>query len=231
MSFQAFAWAVTVHPGSAAEKLVLLGLADRHNTEHDAAYPSTAWLVEFSGLDRKTVVAALDRLEAAGLISDTGKRVGQTKQVKVYSLALESLPKTEASQKRNSSVFPMKGSQKRDTDTVKDTSTSRAKALSGPRAKKTTFEQSFDESSKHSFRILCVQWAVTNLRWTAGDAGSEYERFVDRALAASAAYSDWLAAWRNWCRSPYCTTKPAGSKDSDDWTERMGLGRRRSSNG
>lgn len=130
MSFQAFAWAVTVHPGSAAEKLVLLGLADRHNTEHNYAYPSTAWLTEFSGLDRKTVITALDRLEAAKLIRDTRLRVGKTKQIKVYSLVMESLPKTEASQKRNSSVFSEEGSQKRDTDTVKEPLTSRAKALS-----------------------------------------------------------------------------------------------------
>lgn len=229
MSFQAFAWAVTVHPGSAAEKLVLLGLADRHNTEHDAAYPSTAWLVEFSGLDRKTVVAALDRLEAAGLISDTGKRVGQTKQVKVYSLALESIPKTEASQKRNSSVFPIKGSQKRDTDTVKDT-TSRAKALSGSRAEpKLTFQARFaGGEGDHPFRVWCVQWAVSNLKWSAADAGLEYSRFVDSNVAAGRSYKDWEAAWRNWCRSPYCKTTPAGSKDSEDWTERMGLGRKRS---
>lgn len=86
MSFPALAWASLSKVTRAADKLVLLGLADRHNSEHGLAYPSIAWLSEFSSLDRKTVVTALGRLEDAGFISDSGKRVGKTKQVKAYLL-------------------------------------------------------------------------------------------------------------------------------------------------
>ena len=89
MSFEALAWAGKCKTANAADKLVLFGLADRHNSEANGAYPSTAWLVEFTSLNRKTVIAALDRLEASGFISDSGERRGQTGQVKLYRLHLD----------------------------------------------------------------------------------------------------------------------------------------------
>lgn len=93
------AWAVAQKVERPADKLVLLGLADRHNTEYACAYPSVAWLCEFSGLDRKTVNSAMGRLQARGLIRDSGRRIGVTKQVKAYQLALdgafETCPKTD----------------------------------------------------------------------------------------------------------------------------------------
>lgn len=120
MSFDALAWAARASGLRPAEKLVLLGLAecaDRHTYE---AHPSIAALVEFGGLNRKTVIAALDTLGTKGLIAETGECVGKTKQVKVYRLSLETVPKTEPSPKRNSSTFSVKQSQKRDTDTVRN---------------------------------------------------------------------------------------------------------------
>ena len=99
MSFAALAWASKQSTGRASDKLVLYGLADRHNEEADLAYPSVAWLCEFGDLNRKTVIAALARLEAAGIITDSGQRVGKTGQIKAYKLALETVPKTEQSQK------------------------------------------------------------------------------------------------------------------------------------
>lgn len=123
MSFDALAWAARASGLRPAEKLVLLGLAecaDRHTYE---AHPSIAALVEFGGLNRKTVIAALDTLGTKGLIAETGECVGKTKQVKVYRLSLETVPKTEPSPKRNSSTFSVKQSQKRDTDTVRNNNT------------------------------------------------------------------------------------------------------------
>jgi hypothetical protein len=200
VSFQAFAWAVKTHPGSAADKLVLLGLADRHNTEHDAAYPSAAWLVEFSGLDRKTVLASLGRLQSSGLIEDTGKRVGKTKQIRVFKLAMEMVPKTEQSQKRNGSGFPSEASQKRDTDTVKGTSTSRAKALS---VRATSIGE-----ADHLDPGAMIDWASKEMRWPREASKTEWQRFVDSAEAHDRRYKDWMAAWRSWCRSDFCKTKP-----------------------
>jgi hypothetical protein len=124
MSFAALAIISKMKLGSAAEKLIALAYADRHNEETGCAYPSIAALCEFSSLNRKTVVAAVGRLEAAGLLSDTGDRRGETKQIKVYRLNIDSaengtVPKSEPSQIRNSTGKRPKQSQKRDTEPVR----------------------------------------------------------------------------------------------------------------
>lgn len=128
MSFHALVQVSKMRAGSAAEKLVALAYADRHNEETGCAYPSLAWLCEFSSLNRKTVIAAVIRLERVGLLTDTGDRQGHTRQIKVYRLNLESIPKPEPSQKRNgirTGTVPKTAaeqSQKRDTDTVREPS-------------------------------------------------------------------------------------------------------------
>lgn len=136
MSWETQSWAAKQRPGSASAKLVLLGLASCTDANH-CAYPSIDWLCEFSDLNRKTVIAALQRLEEGpcALIADTGERKGKTKQVKVYRLAAnshyrasglhtdpksETVPKAEPSQKRNSSGFSSKQSQKRDTEPFRE---------------------------------------------------------------------------------------------------------------
>lgn len=123
MSWAASAWARTVKTGSGTLKLVLFTLAESCNAETHTVFLSVASIAEAAELDRKTVISALDRLEAAGLIADTGERVGKTRQVKVYRMLLEATGKTvpaeaenKQAQKRNCSAFPPKESQKRDTE-------------------------------------------------------------------------------------------------------------------
>lgn len=128
MSWETQSWAAKQRPGSASAKLVLLGLASCADANH-CAFPSIQWLCDFSDLNRKTVIAALQRLEDGmfPLIEDTGERRGRTGQVKVYRLsaaangatvdpASETVPKAEQFQKRNSSGSGLKQSQKRDTE-------------------------------------------------------------------------------------------------------------------
>lgn len=126
MSFDALAWAAKQNPGSSGTKLVLLGLAECADRSHSLAFPSIAALVEFTCLDRKSVIANLTKLEEKGFISDTGRRVGRTGQIKVYSL---SVPKTEPSQKRNDSEFSAK-SPKNGTRNLSEPVKSEAKASS-----------------------------------------------------------------------------------------------------
>lgn len=136
MSFDALAWAGKCQPGSAPRKLVLLALADRHNTESGTAYPSVQWLTEWTGLNRKTIITALDDLCKAGLISDSGKRTGATMQVKAYTLHIETVPKTERSQKRNSPKYSVKQSQKRDTEPVMEPELNKPNGLSSVKTPK-----------------------------------------------------------------------------------------------
>lgn len=144
MSFDALAWAGRCQPGSAPRKLVLLALADRHNAESNVSYPSVKWLSDWTGLDRKTVMSAIDALEQAGLISDSGKRAGATGQVKAYTLHLENDAKSKQYQKRdtipktgplNSTVFPTKQYQKRYTEPVKESVSIKSNDLTGKRGK------------------------------------------------------------------------------------------------
>lgn len=129
MSFDALAWAAKVRTKHSTDKLVLLGLAENASRDAGEAWPSIASLCEFGSLNRKTVIASLDRLIAAGLIAETGECKGRTAQVKVYRLNLSNSPeigivkqsqKRNPSQKRNSSDFTRKQSQKRDTEPMRE---------------------------------------------------------------------------------------------------------------
>jgi DNA-binding transcriptional MocR family regulator len=83
MSIEAMQWAFNQDIKPSSMKFVLVALGD--NAQHDGmAWPSIAALSEKTGQDRKTVMSALDRLEAAGYLTDTGKRTGSTGQIKVY---------------------------------------------------------------------------------------------------------------------------------------------------
>jgi len=98
-----WAYSQTLRPST---KFVLVTMAKVARPEYFCA---ASTLSELTGLDRKTVMSALSELQNKGLITDTGRRTGKTRQIVVYKLS------TEGSQNRNSSVsgtvpvFPTKG--------------------------------------------------------------------------------------------------------------------------
>lgn len=194
MSFDALAWAGKCQPGNPARKLVLIALADRHNAESDLAYPSVPWLAEWTGLNRKTVIAALDTLEAQGLISDSGERVGKTKQIKAYRLHLGTVPKTEQSQKRNSPTFSAKESQKRDTEPVREPVSGKAKASPDKRGGKTIIPADWKLPPASELppqaKLCAEQWTGASYL-THGEAFHSYWRSTRRMMA------DWRATWAN----------------------------------
>lgn len=51
-----------------------------------------------------------------------------------------------------------------------------------------------------------VDWAVEHMGWSRRQAEAETRRFIDNSVAHRRMYADWLAAWRNWCRSPFQKT-------------------------
>jgi hypothetical protein len=83
LSIEAMQWAFTQDIKPSSVKFVLVSLGD--NAQHDGlAWPSLAAICEKTGLDRKTVISALDKLEVSGFLKDSGKRTGRTGQIKVY---------------------------------------------------------------------------------------------------------------------------------------------------
>lgn len=95
MSIAALDWAFKTTCPSASSKLVLLVYCNFPN-EDGRAYPSAETVARLSGLNVKTVRSSIDALEDAGLLQDTGRRVGRTSNVKVYRIAMESHPEVGA---------------------------------------------------------------------------------------------------------------------------------------
>jgi hypothetical protein len=85
LSTRALRWALDSEVYPSARKFVLVGLAD-FASDSGKAFPSVATLSHFTCQKDDTVRAHLAALESAGVIVDTGKRVGATSQVKVYQL-------------------------------------------------------------------------------------------------------------------------------------------------
>lgn len=154
MSWRTQNWAGEQKAPSPAAKLILIGLASCSDADH-CAYPSVGWLVEWSGLERKTVLKWLAELSddkggtLTPMITDTGRRKGRSLQVKVWRLnagpdgdeatskpAGETIPKTGQSQKRD---YPKNGerlSQKRDTEPYLNTTPLQSLAGLSPAAEK-----------------------------------------------------------------------------------------------
>lgn len=86
MSVEAISWALAQPIKHSTAKFVLVVLANCADGRHFLAWPSTAYLAETTGQDRKTVLENLKRLREMGYIEDTGERKGGTGQVIVYRL-------------------------------------------------------------------------------------------------------------------------------------------------
>lgn len=92
MSNEALNWAMPIQLEKSSWKFVLVCMANRVRSEA-LCFQSVAQLVEDTCLDRKTVLTAIAKLCEAGLIADTGERIGSTKQIVVYKLAVGNSPK------------------------------------------------------------------------------------------------------------------------------------------
>lgn len=80
-------WARKQKVPRSAAKFVLWVMADL--AASDLSFVSVGYIADATGMDRKTVMANIDRLQRWGLIEDTGERRGKTKQIPVYRLRME----------------------------------------------------------------------------------------------------------------------------------------------
>lgn len=122
MSSEALSWAFKARVKPASAKLTLIALCECANYQTGRIFPSIEHLCEITSQNRKTIIANIAKLIEGGWIVDTGERAGRTQQIKVYQACIETVPKTEQSQKRNSSAFTRKESQKRDTEPSREPS-------------------------------------------------------------------------------------------------------------
>lgn len=118
MSFEAVNWAVKLKDERlTSSKKFLLVIMGNYCNENGYSYPSAKRLEDDTCMDRKTILKALTELEKEGFITDTGKRCGVTKQVRVYTLNVNG-PKngTIPIFPRNDPNFPEERSQNWDTE-------------------------------------------------------------------------------------------------------------------
>ena len=116
MSSEALAWAFKSDVKPSSVKFTLVALCECANYQTGKIFPSIKHICQITSQDRKTVISNIGKLVTEGWICETGERVGRTGQIKVYQANIGTVPKTEQSQERNGSAFPVKQSQKRDTE-------------------------------------------------------------------------------------------------------------------
>jgi len=103
MSVEAITWALKQKVGRSSTKHVLMLLANCTTAPLNRIYTSLGYLVDSTEMDRKTIISAIQKLQAMGFISDTGDRIGNTGQIPVYQLnMIESGPEA-GEEKRNDS--------------------------------------------------------------------------------------------------------------------------------
>ncbi|MGR9087306.1 MAG: helix-turn-helix domain-containing protein [Gammaproteobacteria bacterium] len=98
-----WAWQQTVKP---TQKLILLSLADRAD-EHFVCYPSIQRIIRDTGFDRKTVIRALQALEADGLI-ETIRALGEVNHYRLVQVPDRhgTSPKSGTSPKTGTGIPP-----------------------------------------------------------------------------------------------------------------------------
>lgn len=195
-------WAARQAPPRPLDKLVLIAFADHADKMTTECFPSVAALCEWTGCDRKTVMKSVASLEAAGLLIDTGRRCGRTRQIKVYRLPIETVPETASLSERvpetgplNSTVFPTKESQKRDTEPPKEPISQKTSSSSRKRAHaKADIPADFAP-------IMTGKTAAVVAGWPPGRLEAEIEAMADWHAKEGKLSADWQASWRTWVRN------------------------------
>lgn len=230
MSVEAITWALDQPVKHSTAKFVLVVLANCAHSESMTAYPSTGYLVNATGQDRKTVLANLRRLMEMGFITDTGERRGATKQVIVYQLNTTRNTPEKQAQIRNSSengtvpktggnstVFPQKESrfsakqsQKRDTEPLEPSWNRKSKQISSRASKSTSqrfaeFWGAYPRKVGNKAKAEKI-WAIQKLDGVADQI------LVD---VANRIASD--PQWREVQFIPYPTTYLNGQRWNDQW--------------
>lgn len=215
MSNDALHWAWKQKGINSAAKFVLVAMSDCVR-ESNQFYMAVKTLCDYTELDRKTVINALKKLCALGLIQDTGIRKGNTKQIVVYKLNLGNgtetgtIPNTEQfrfSQETvpdfpsNSTVFPSKESQIWDTEPY----INHIEPLTNPDRKdlpasKTNYQESFQKFWFEYPRKVGKEKAKA--AWEKIKPDEELLAIILAALAKQKKSVDWIKDDGQWIPHP-----------------------------
>jgi Helix-turn-helix domain len=240
-------WAFNQDIKPSSMKFVLVSLGD--NAQHDGmAWPSIAALVQKTGQDRKTVIAALDKLEALGYLSDSGKRCGKTGQVKVYQFNFArqkepkngtvntpsvknaengTVPKTEQFRNShktvpdfppNSTVFPSKSTENGTRNPQEPKEEPKGNPQGASRGKRLAADWVLPKSWGEWAKEQCPQWTDEQVRRVA----LMFRNYWTAKSGKDACKLDWLATWQNWClkEAPAASGMGANRQESLEQTNR-----------
>jgi hypothetical protein len=188
MSSEAVAWAFKSDVKPSSVKFTLVALCECANYQTGKIFPSIKHLCQITGQDRKTVISNIGKLVIDGWICETGERVGTTGQIKVYQANIGTVPNTEQSQERNSSAFPLKESQKRDTEPSREPSRD---------INKKAAHEMPDDWQPMSFKIGSASRDIVD-SWPPGIYVPTLEAFVAYHRSRGNKFKNWQDAWSNW---------------------------------
>lgn len=86
MSLRAILWALEDAECPTPQAKLCLAIFANFANDKNLAYPALASVRKMTGLDERTIRRCVADLEAAGLLIDTGQRVGRTKNVRVFAV-------------------------------------------------------------------------------------------------------------------------------------------------
>jgi hypothetical protein len=188
MSSEAVAWAFKSDVKPSSVKFTLVALCECANYQTGKIFPSIKHLCQITGQDRKTVISNIGKLVAEGWIDETGERVGRTGQIKVYQANVGTVPNMEQSQERNSSAFPLKESQKRDTEPSREPSRDINKKVA---------HEIPDDWEPMRFKVGSASRDIVD-NWPPETYVPTLEAFVAYHRSRGNKFKNWQDAWSNW---------------------------------
>lgn len=222
MSWPALAWALAQQAPSSASKFTLVVLADSASVGDWLAWPSVAYLSDITQQDRKTVLKNLKALEDAKLIAPAGK-AGKTGQVTVWQLPVPgplngpkngmvnqhpksskngtaSMDETVPNFPQNSTSFPQKQYQIRDTEPGKNQEGTRVDAAHAGRAPAADRGSRLPDNWQPSEADLAFcQKSRPDL--IPAEVAERFRDYWSAQPGAKGRKSNWSACWRTWCRN------------------------------
>jgi hypothetical protein len=188
MSSEALAWAFKSDVKPSSVKFTLVALCECANYQTGKIFPSIRHLCQITGQDRKTVISNIGKLVSEGWIDETGERVGKTGQIKVYQANIGTVPKVEQSQERNGSAFPLKESQKRDTEPSREPSRDINKKVA---------HEIPDDWEPMRFKVGSASRDIVD-SWPPETYVPTLEAFVAYHRSRGNKFKNWQDAWSNW---------------------------------
>jgi hypothetical protein len=176
-----------------AETLTMLALSDWANDD-GRCWPSLPQLVKKTRLSERGLRLIIKRLVDQGVLE---KQDIAGKGTKYLVKPRHYVPPRHAMPPAPDAATPARGAA---NTSIPVSKTSRAKALS---VRATSIGE-----ADHLDPGAMIDWASKEMRWPREASKTEWQRFVDSAEAHDRRYKDWMAAWRSWCRSDFCKTKP-----------------------